>query len=153
MARNQSGAQKTEIDSTLPDGYTSVVAERAQDFYILEAGNICEGILLGFHYKTGMDGKKVGYFQVRSLRKGTKVNHYDDDGSSDEMESTVGMMINVDEKAGLAGLASFAQSPEFNDGKWAIYIKPTEKVGLDGGKSFWKFVAGKRQISDSDIPF
>lgn len=136
MAENEK-----KVESNLPEGFASVIAERANNWYKPELSGTVQGILKGRFHMTGNKGKVRYYYQVM-LTKPCKAMATEDDQPV-EVDLEPGDLINVDERKDLEGLAPAAA--EAASIEYEVYIKALEKIKLDSGNTFWRFAAGVRK--------
>jgi len=116
----------------LPEGFRSVVAERAAGFYRPTSGVPVQGVLLSRQSKKAKDGKAKWYYQIRLTEPCVGILKKEDG----EIELEAGQILNVDESKALEVL-----SEHVNQGK-AVFLAPEEKVPLENGQSFWRYQVG-----------
>jgi len=132
MAENE---KKAEV--VIPEGFTSVIAERVNNWFKPEISGTVTGILKGRYHMTGNKGKVRHYYQVQLTKPCRAMTTEDDQPVEVDLEP--GDLINVDERKDLEGLAPIAAD---SSKEYLVFIQAIEKLKLDSGNTFWKFAAG-----------
>ena len=121
----------------LPEGFTSVIAERANNWFKPEISGPVIGTLKGRFHMTGNKGKVRYYYQVELHKPCVAMTTEDDNPVEVTLEP--GDLINVDERKDLEGLAQAAAD---STKEYVVFIQAIEKIKLDSGNTFWRFAAG-----------
>jgi hypothetical protein len=125
---------RDEMD--LPEGFTRAnPLDGAPLYWSPIVGEILQGEIVGRYQRRDGEG---WYYQIK-LTKPANVRS----GDKEEREAEVDEIVNVDERAGLRYLAAYCGVPEK---RYEAFIKAQEKGDIRGGKSFWKFTLGAREI-------
>lgn len=136
MADNEQ-VKKPQDEVVVPDGFTSVIADRVNNWYKPELSGPVIGLLKGRFQMTGAKGKVRHYFQVELQKPCKAMTVIDDENVEVDLEP--GALINVDERKDLEGLAAKAMDTEHS---YIVFIQAKEKIRLDSGNTFWRFAAG-----------
>lgn len=133
------GRDNTDFDSDeldLPEGFSRANPVDADPLYWSPSeGAILRGELTGRFQRRDKDG---WFYQIKLT---TSANVRKADG--EEREAEPGEVVNVDERAGLRHLATYCGVAEK---RFEVFIKAKEKVDIRGGKTFWKFALGAKEL-------
>lgn len=132
--------EKKVAEIAIPDGFTSVIAERANNWYKPELSGVVQGVLKGRFHMTGAKGKVRYYYQVALTKPCVAMTTEDDNPVEVSLEP--GDLINVDERKDLEGLAQAAAD---SSSEYLVFIQAIEKIKLDSGNTFWRFAAGVKK--------
>ena len=135
MAENNEQKKPNEV--VLPEGFTSVIAERANNWFKPEISGAVIGTLKGRFHMTGNKGKVRYYYQIQLSKPCVAMTTEDDQPTEVTLEP--GDLINVDERKDLEGLAAAAAD---STKEYVVFIQAIEKIKLDSGNTFWRFAAG-----------
>lgn len=157
MARNQRNATRQQsAPDTLPAGFKQVKPDRAKLFFLIEAGAVLQGILMGRYRskRPGLDGQPRHYYHVKLTAPCTFLQEKTDEKDSqgkpvyNDAKGQAGDLVSFDEKADTAHLAQFA------DGHHELFLRVKGKENIGNGQTMWACAVGIREVADTDdVPF
>lgn len=127
----------------LPDGFRNLVPERVAAYFTPSEGATLRGVLLGRHERRDEEGF---YYQIRTTEPCDSVKVQDSDDEWIPGEAAIGVVVNVDERSQMTGLATY------DAGTVEVFIRCLEKVKIKGGKhTMWVCQVAAREMTSVEI--
>lgn len=143
----------------LPEGFEVVTPVDSGNRCWLEKapGVTVIGQLLGRFERKGTDKDKTSfYYQVKITgfakdKDGSVIPIKAVKGNGKDKETIVlivGDVVNIDEISAISDLQKYADS----DGVYSVFLQFIDKVGIQGGRSFWRVNVGAKTLKTPSMP-